>query len=427
MRFNEIQQQLDESPRSRFKQAAKGIASRVFSRLPGGRALALNWAARADLDATINGTYEDFSEFLGQRDKSYKQATGEDLKAFLQRKGINFSNEAAIPSGQISPKDMDSLLTRIVFEAVTGISDRETQGDAAAPDQIRDRARSLFGDRINIGGDSRSSDEPPRSDDSPGSDETPPELDDEPASDDAPVDDEPESDEEPVTVSLPERVFIVSSEGDRYFWTPDGWRTGSPRGESADAPEDVVSRAQELQQGTIPDGVGIVSSSGNLVLEKVDGEWQEDGEPLSDQEAATVESYILQGTSDDPDESPEPDSEDPGADPDEEIDDDEPESDDEPEKMEDVIVTDSDGNEFYWAGAQWINAANGRMARRTIRDELESQVPNKVSSREEIPTGTKIRLAGETYTWRGVQWVSNKGRIARRTVQNELDQKVIQE
>ena len=78
MKINEI----TEAPVSGIKQAAQGIGSRVLNRL-GAKETAASLAGRADLSATANNLNREFIRYLGTQGKSSKQATGQDLKTFL--------------------------------------------------------------------------------------------------------------------------------------------------------------------------------------------------------------------------------------------------------------------------------------------------------------------------------------------------------
>jgi len=392
MRFHEFNQQLDEAPRSRFKQALRGFASRVFSKIPGGRAKALNWAARADLDATINNTYEEFSQFLGMRDKSYRQATGEDLKDFFKKKGVSFSNEGEIPSGVIPPKEMDQWITRVVFEAVTGIKDRAVS--TGSEKEVEKAAGNLFGTPMDISGKGQGSKEEP-------SPEEP--------SDDFDIQDEPEDVETPSEVrevpALAQHVGAQTDDGS-YVYRDGTWVTvpGEEEVPAESLPPDAVDIINGIASAgspeDLPAGTLVYTSSGKKI--EWDGSsWTSGGKTIGDKDYQVLMSHILGSESE--------------------------ESSDDAGPMESVVIEGSDGNRYYWAGAQWINVENNRMAKRDISRELTANVPDRVESSDDLPRGLQVRMDdGTVYEWRGAQWINpSNNRIAKKSVQREIYDKVL--
>lgn len=118
MKINEI----TEAPVSGIRQAAQGIGSRVLNRL-GAKDAAANLAGRADLSATANNLNREFVRYLGTQGKSTKQATGRDLKAFLDTKNVDTSG---IPNGVLGQKRINAVMLQKSRQAIAGKGAKKT-------------------------------------------------------------------------------------------------------------------------------------------------------------------------------------------------------------------------------------------------------------------------------------------------------------
>jgi len=118
MKINEIEQ-LDEVPAGMIGQAAKKIGSRVLNKVPGGAAKskAANIASKADLGDTANILHKEFNGYLGQNQKTMKQATGEDLSTFIKQVKKH-QTKANIPSGTLTKQQLNDILMTVASEAM---------------------------------------------------------------------------------------------------------------------------------------------------------------------------------------------------------------------------------------------------------------------------------------------------------------------
>lgn len=111
MKINEI----TEAPVNALKQKAQAFGARALNKI-GAKSTAANLAGRADLSATANKLHQQFSSYMGTQGKSIKQATGNDLKAFLNSKNV----AAKVPSGPINQARLDKMLLKIARDAMVG-------------------------------------------------------------------------------------------------------------------------------------------------------------------------------------------------------------------------------------------------------------------------------------------------------------------
>lgn len=85
-----IVEQLNEArPAGALAQLGRSIGSKALKRIAPD--IAANWAGRADLGATANKLYDEFSNFLGTQGKSRDQATGADIKSFFATKNVKIN------------------------------------------------------------------------------------------------------------------------------------------------------------------------------------------------------------------------------------------------------------------------------------------------------------------------------------------------
>lgn len=106
--------EITEAPRSG---AIAGMASKAMSKLPGGKAKAANLAARADVADTARDLYNEFSKHLGTQDRTIKQATGQDVAAFLATKDHKL---AGASSQRLDQKEIGRILAQVARNEMTG-------------------------------------------------------------------------------------------------------------------------------------------------------------------------------------------------------------------------------------------------------------------------------------------------------------------
>jgi hypothetical protein len=106
---------LDEAPVGMIKRAAQGIGSKVLNKIPGAKNKAANLAGKADLSDTANNLYKEFNKFLGTQGKNIKQATGEELDAFLKSKKAVVPG---IPSGVLTKPQINDVLMKASKDAM---------------------------------------------------------------------------------------------------------------------------------------------------------------------------------------------------------------------------------------------------------------------------------------------------------------------
>ena len=126
MKINQIiveNKKIDEAPAGVFKQMGRKLGSKALNKV-GAKSMAANMAGKADLGATANKLHQQFSGYIGTRNKSISQATGQDLKAFLATKNISVN----IPNGKIDPSRMDKMLLKVARDAMTKQSKPAAQG-----------------------------------------------------------------------------------------------------------------------------------------------------------------------------------------------------------------------------------------------------------------------------------------------------------
>ena len=124
MKINEI----TEAPVNAFVQAAQGIGSRVLNRI-GAKDTAASLAGRADLSATANNLNREFIRYLGTQGKSLDQATGRDLKVFLNDKNVDTSG---IPNGVLGQKRINAVMLQKSIQAMAGKGAKKTAPSAPA-------------------------------------------------------------------------------------------------------------------------------------------------------------------------------------------------------------------------------------------------------------------------------------------------------
>lgn len=123
MKLDEViisKKKLDEVPAGGLGQMAKKVGSRALNIVPGAAAKskAANLAGQADLGDTANNLHKEFNGWLGRNQKTMKQATGEDLVAFLKTKGHRTKHK--IPSGVLQKTQLDAALLAVSKEAMSG-------------------------------------------------------------------------------------------------------------------------------------------------------------------------------------------------------------------------------------------------------------------------------------------------------------------
>lgn len=351
MKINEITNEpLEEAPRSRIKQAMKGLGSRVLGKIPGGDARAANLAARADLDATANNAYREFARFLGTRDKTIPQATGADLREFLSANNIRFSAAEKIPAGSLQKEDMNHWLFRIAREIVSKQADTDAYPETD-PDDKQEK----------------------------------------------PV-------QEPTArTDIPRGLILTAGDSD-YIWQGHQWvdirlkriakrdiqsqlRQSAGQIHSVD---DLPENAKFLHDGTVYRWTGhqwVDTQRKRIARRDVKQE-------INDR----IEGKATQGLV-------------------------RPVTKQSAEPFVGLVVSASDENDYVWKGASWVNIENNRLAKKSIKDELNQNVPYITDT---IPDGLKVLHDGTVYRWTGHQWINARlKRIARREVAQELSDMVL--
>jgi len=112
MKINEI----TEAPFSRLLAKNKALQAKMLGKVPGMKDKADNMTARADMKATANGLFNKFSKYVGGQGKKLKQATGEDLAAFM--KTMNYNGVTA--KGDLDKATLNSELTKAAQHAMAG-------------------------------------------------------------------------------------------------------------------------------------------------------------------------------------------------------------------------------------------------------------------------------------------------------------------
>lgn len=113
MKLNEI----TEAPVSGLKKSAMKFGAKALGAV-GAKDTAANLRGKTNLAATANNLYRQFMTYLGTQDKSARQATGEDLAAFLKTK--NHKTAANIPSGVLQKQQIDNVMMAVSKEALVG-------------------------------------------------------------------------------------------------------------------------------------------------------------------------------------------------------------------------------------------------------------------------------------------------------------------
>ena len=118
MKIDEVT--IKEAPVNSLGLAAKKVGSRVLNKLPSAAAKskAANLAGQADLGDTANNLEKEFNAYLGTQQKTLKQATGEDLMAFLRTK--NVKPKKPVPSGTLTPQILNPILLQLAKDAMAG-------------------------------------------------------------------------------------------------------------------------------------------------------------------------------------------------------------------------------------------------------------------------------------------------------------------
>ena len=115
MKINEITS-LDEAPFSGLLAKNKAMQAKMLGKIPGMKDRAANMTARADMKATANNLYNKFSTYIGGQGKKVKQATGEELAAFM--KTMNYNGVTA--KGPLDKATINSELTKAAKHAMAG-------------------------------------------------------------------------------------------------------------------------------------------------------------------------------------------------------------------------------------------------------------------------------------------------------------------
>lgn len=117
MKINQViteSKSIKEAPASALTQFGRSIGSKVLNKV-GAKSMAQNMAGRADLGATANKLHQQYSRYLGVRNKNVKNSTGVDLKDFLASKNVTVN----VPPGRIDPARLDKMLLKIARDAMT--------------------------------------------------------------------------------------------------------------------------------------------------------------------------------------------------------------------------------------------------------------------------------------------------------------------
>ena len=112
MKINEV----TEAPVSGIKQAATRLGAKAAGAL-GMKDVSANLKGKTNLARTANNLYNEFARYLGGQGKCIKQATGRDLKAFLDKKNVDTTG---IANGPIDSDRLNSVLLQKSREAIAG-------------------------------------------------------------------------------------------------------------------------------------------------------------------------------------------------------------------------------------------------------------------------------------------------------------------
>ena len=104
----DVREIVSEAPVSGIKQAAQSVGSAVSGKIPGMKNVAANLGGKADLSKVANDYYTQFNRYLGTQGKTIKQATGDDLAAFFQSKGVKLG--ISIPSGVVQKNQINDIM-----------------------------------------------------------------------------------------------------------------------------------------------------------------------------------------------------------------------------------------------------------------------------------------------------------------------------
>ena len=115
MKINEITS-LDEAPFSALLAKNKAKRAKLLGKIPGMKDRADNSIAQADMKATANNLYSKFNSYIGGQGKRIKQATGEDLAAFMKK----FNYNAVTAKGPLDKKTLNSELIKAAKHAMAG-------------------------------------------------------------------------------------------------------------------------------------------------------------------------------------------------------------------------------------------------------------------------------------------------------------------
>jgi hypothetical protein len=134
MKINEI----TEQPVSGIKTGLQGLGSRILNRIPGMKGSARNLAARADLGDTARNAYNEFSKWLGDRNKKINQATGDDLKSFFDDAGLDSSgiSDGPINKATLNAAMMDAATQIKSKTKKTGLKKNQSQTKLKLPPDV---------------------------------------------------------------------------------------------------------------------------------------------------------------------------------------------------------------------------------------------------------------------------------------------------
>lgn len=379
MKINEItDEDLHEAPRSRFKQAMKGLGSRALNLIPGGDARAANLAARADLDATVNNVYREFARFLGSRDKKISQASGKDLRDFLTTNRIEFSGKKNIPDDRFNKDAMNHWLFRVGREIVSKQLDTDVFGggdvyaDRTSTSASQDTASGVSDDLSDAGSTEFS-------------------------------DTEDEQHRE-----IPRGLILSQADSD-YLWNGHKWIDArlkriakkdvqqqlSSQADKIRSTSDLPKNAKFLHDDTVYswNGVNWINTKRKHIAKKdVQKEINDiiDGKTIARSKPASVVKPVVKS----------------GGDP-----------------FKGLVVSASDENDYVWRGANWVNLDNKRLAKKDIKKELEQNVPVIDG---EIPDGLKVEYQDTVYRWNGRLWYNNsRKRFAKKEIAQRLTDYVL--
>lgn len=147
MRIDEFsyRDDLDEAPVGMLKRAAQGVGSKVLNKIPGAKNKAANLAGKADLSDTANNLYKEFSQFIGTQGKNIKQATGEELDAFLKSKKAVVQG---IPSGVLTKPQINDVLMKAAKDAMAKQQGADIQQPGGGSADATGEPAQAAGDKI---------------------------------------------------------------------------------------------------------------------------------------------------------------------------------------------------------------------------------------------------------------------------------------